>query len=77
MVVDGGVWQDACTFLPTHRRALGYVFQEASPLPHLSVRDNLAYGWKRVPPAERNLDWDAVLDWLGLALLIDRAPHQL
>ena len=32
VVVGGEVWQDdaARVFLPTHRRALGYVFQEAS-----------------------------------------------
>ena len=64
-------------FVPPHRRALGYVFQEASLFPHLSVRANLEYGWKRVPPAERTLQWDDVIDWLGLAPLIDRQPHQL
>ena len=39
--VNGQVWQDQRTFLPTHQRPLGYVFQEASLFPHLSVRDNL------------------------------------
>ncbi|MDP1924841.1 MAG: ATP-binding cassette domain-containing protein, partial [Thiobacillus sp.] len=34
--VNGVVWQDAATFLPTHRRPLGYVFQEASLFHHLS-----------------------------------------
>jgi molybdate transport system ATP-binding protein len=77
LVVDGDVWQDARTFLPTHRRALGYVFQEASLFPHLSVRGNLEYGMKRVPPGQRTVGWDAVIEWLGLAPLIDRAPHQL
>ncbi len=45
--VGGAVWQDGRTFVPTHRRALGYVFQEASLLPHLSVRENLIYGARR------------------------------
>ena len=77
LVVNGEVWQDEKTFLPTHRRALGYVFQEASLFPHLSVRGNLDYGWKRVPPAERTLNREDVIGWLGLDGLIDRAPHQL
>lgn len=77
LVVNGEVWQDEKNFLPTHRRALGYVFQEASLFPHLSVRGNLDYGWKRVPAGERTLNRDDVIGWLGLDSLIDRAPQQL
>ncbi|MGC1953133.1 MAG: ATP-binding cassette domain-containing protein, partial [Gammaproteobacteria bacterium] len=38
--VNGEIWQDsdAGVFLPTHRRPLGYVFQEKSLFAHLSVR---------------------------------------
>ncbi|MGB1027493.1 MAG: ATP-binding cassette domain-containing protein, partial [Rhodospirillaceae bacterium] len=43
-------WQDTTRrlFLPPHRRPIGYVFQEANLFPHLSVRDNLLYGRKRI-----------------------------
>jgi molybdate transport system ATP-binding protein len=43
------VWQDSAAgiFQPPHRRAVGYVFQEASLFPHLSVRKNLLYGADR------------------------------
>ncbi|MBT9590347.1 MAG: molybdenum ABC transporter ATP-binding protein [Thiobacillus sp.] len=75
--VNGEIWQDDRTFLPTHRRALGYVFQEASLFPHLSVRGNLEYGWKRVPAGERRIRFDDVIDWLGLSALLPQAPHQL
>ena len=75
--VNGEIWQDAQTFVPTHRRALGYVFQEASLFPHLSVRGNLEYGWKRVPAAERRIDFDDVVDWLGLDALLAHRPQQL
>jgi molybdate transport system ATP-binding protein len=77
LIVDGDVWQDDTVFVPTHRRALGYVFQEASLFPHLSVRANLEYGWKRVPLAERTIQRDEVIDWLELAPLIALRPHQL
>ena len=75
--VNGEVWQDGNTFLPVHRRALGYVFQEASLFPHLGVRANLEYGWQRVPPAERRIGFDAVVDWLGLDALLAQRPHEL
>ncbi len=46
--IDSEVWQDRDgTFLPTHKRPLGYVFQETSLFPHLSVRKNLLFGAPR------------------------------
>ncbi|WP_286804159.1 MULTISPECIES: molybdenum ABC transporter ATP-binding protein [unclassified Marinimicrobium] len=65
-------WQDGAQFLPTHRRRLGYVFQEPSLFEHLSVRGNLEYGWRRTPAAERHLSQEELIEWLGLAPLIDR-----
>ena len=71
------VWQSDREFLPTHRRALGYVFQEASLFDHLSVRDNLAYGERRVPRAERRLSLDAAVELLGIGGLLKRRPASL
>jgi molybdate transport system ATP-binding protein len=70
--VNGEVWQDGKQNLPTHKRQLGYVFQEASLFPHLSVRANLEYGLKRTPLAERKVKLEHVVEWLGLSHLIDR-----
>ncbi len=70
--VKDEVWQDGANFLPTHQRPLGYVFQEASLFPHLSVRRNLEYGLKRIPPAQRKVELDQVVEWLGLNKLIER-----
>ena len=40
--INGEIWQDTQqrTFVPVHKRALGYIFQEASLFAHLSVRGN-------------------------------------
>ncbi|TCT06801.1 molybdenum ABC transporter ATP-binding protein [Aquabacter spiritensis] len=75
-LVDGDVWQDARQFRPAHRRPVGYVFQEASLFPHLSVRRNLLYGAPLVPPP-RSIAFDEVVRLLGLAHLLDRGPHHL
>lgn len=79
VVVNGETWQDDAqrVFLPTHRRALGYVFQEASLFAHLSVRDNLAFGLKRIPLSERRVSHDAAVDLLGIGHLLDRQPATL
>ncbi|MDD4930216.1 MAG: molybdenum ABC transporter ATP-binding protein [Gallionella sp.] len=70
--VNGEVWQDDKAFVPVHQRPLGYVFQEASLFPHLSVRANLEYGYKRIKPAERRVQLVQVVEWLGLSHLIER-----
>jgi molybdate transport system ATP-binding protein len=70
--VNGETWQDDAIFVPTHKRPLGYVFQEASLFPHLSVRANLEYGLKRIAPSERKVPLEQVVDWLGLSHLIER-----
>lgn len=73
------VWQDDARglFLPVHRRALGYVFQEASLFPHLSVRANLEFGRKRVPAPERRFALAPVAALLGIEGLLDRRPDGL
>lgn len=77
--VNGDVWQDTArqVMLPVHQRALGYVFQEASLFEHLSVRDNLLFGFKRTPPAQRRHTWDHGLELLGIAHLLERNPLEL
>jgi molybdate transport system ATP-binding protein len=75
--VNGECWQDARQFRPVHKRAIGYVFQEPSLFPHLSVRSNLEFGLKRVPRKERQIAMEHVVDWLGLESLLPRQPLRL
>lgn len=75
--VGGVVWQDGGRFLAPHRRPLGYVFQEASLFPHLSVRRNLEYGLKRVPEDQRRVTLDEAVELLGLKDLLKRRPDGL
>jgi len=73
---DGELWQGENRFVPTYRRAVGYVFQESSLFAHLDVRGNLEFGLHRVPLQERRLEFDEVVALLDLsALLRHRAPQ--
>ena len=75
LVVGGEVWQDGGRCLPTHARPLGYVFQEASLFPHLSVRANIEYGMRRAgAPAN---GFDDIVELLGIAPLLEREPGRL
>src|SRR4051812_7003149 len=68
VAIGDTVWQDDATacWVPTHRRALGYVIQEAALFPHLDVRGNIAYGLQRIAPAERRIELDQVVALLGI-----------
>ncbi|MRD72378.1 molybdenum ABC transporter ATP-binding protein [Rhodocyclus tenuis] len=75
--VNDSVWQDATSFLPTHRRPLGYVFQHANLFPHLSVGRNLDYGARRAGAAARRVVRDDIIELLGIGALLERMPARL
>ncbi|AWM92480.1 molybdenum ABC transporter ATP-binding protein [Pseudomonas sp. 31-12] len=77
--VNDEVWQDSDKgiFVPPHKRALGYVFQEASLFPHLSVLANLEFGLKRIPKQQRRVDMAHATELLGIGHLLDRHPQHL
>jgi molybdate transport system ATP-binding protein len=77
LAVGDAIWQDGARFVPTHRRPLGYVFQDANLFSHLSVRGNLDYGWRRVPEADRKVSLDHTIDLLGIRALLPREPTSL
>ena len=75
--VNGDEWQGERGSRPVHQRPLAYVFQETSLFPHLSVKSNLMYGYKRIPQSERQVSFDQVVEWLGLSQLLGRMPEKL
>ncbi len=77
--VDGQTWEDSAArlFVPTHRRPLGYVAQDAALLAHLDVRRNIGFGLQRVPPALRRVSVEQVVELLGIGHLMDRHPATL
>jgi len=69
------IWQDEHQRLPPHQREVGMVFQHAALLPHLSVLENLRYGWRRSSAAAVALqEW---IDKLALEPLLARSPTTL
>ena len=79
------IWQDTSLgiCLPTWQRPLGYVFQESSLLPHLSVVDNLNFGLKRalksagVALSDAQIALQASVELLGIGSLLQRMPQEL
>lgn len=82
LTVGGTVWQDDATgvFRRPNHRPIGYVFQEASLFPHLSVQGNLMYGARRRAggrDGSGELGFDEVVELLGIAGLVERSVSGL
>ena len=75
--INGQVWQDGKQSLPTHRRPLGYVFQEPSLLPHLSARDNLEFARKRAATGSRENSLSNIVHLMGIQHLLEQMPAHL
>ena len=77
LVFDGESGLD----LPPEERGVGYVPQGYGLFPHLSVLDNVAFGWRsasrREPPLRRRQAAAEILDRLGGAHLSARSPSKL
>lgn len=63
--------------VPPEKRRVGYVFQDGRLFPHLAVRGNLTYGMRLQPKSERYMEFDQVVELLGLESLLDRRPAKL
>ncbi|MDF1600704.1 molybdenum ABC transporter ATP-binding protein [Mesorhizobium sp. YIM 152430] len=79
IATDGRVLVDTQngTFLRPHKRRIGYVFQDARLFPHLTVRQNLVYGRRFVPRAQRYGDFSETVELLGIGHLLERKPAKL
>ena len=65
--------------VPAHKRDIGMVFQNYAIFPHLSVRDNVAYGLKarHIPASEIKPRVDEALKLVQISHLADRKPNEL
>lgn len=81
VIIDGKVVASKDTYILPEKRNIGMVFQEYALFPHLTVRENIAFGLKKT---DRNLDASQqetivqeMLELVGLQTYEDRYPHQL
>lgn len=77
--INGTLWQDSerQLFLPTYKRSLGYVFQDANLFPHLTVLDNLYYGLTRIKQNNGMEKLLLAIELLGIGHLMARMPERL
>ena len=78
---SGEVWLGGrnVTWTQPEKRGVGFVYQRSMLFPHLSVRQNIAYGlrYHGVPRGEYRSRVDRVAELLGIARLLDRGIEAL
>ena len=80
LTIGDDIWQDDVKhiFLPPHQRQVGYVFQEPSLFAHLSVKDNLLYGYRRATQNKKpEITFDHIVALFGVEALLGRSPANL
>jgi iron(III) transport system ATP-binding protein len=73
--LGGQTLDDGRSYVAPEARGIGYVPQEGALFPHLSVRENVAFGLPR--PERRGPRVAALLEMVGIASLERRMPHEL
>ncbi len=63
--------------LPPEKRCLGYIFQDSRLFPHLSVKQNLTFGMKLLKKNQRKVNFDQVVELLGIGHILYRRPAKL
>jgi molybdate transport system ATP-binding protein len=79
IILDGELLYSAAAAVnvPPERRRVALVFQRPHLFPHLSVRGNLLYGWKRCAAANRQTGLVDIVDVLKIGHLLDRGVNHL
>ncbi len=79
IAIDGETVDDTAAGLhvPTWRRRIGYVFQDARLFPHLNVAQNLDYGRRMNRLAQDPAQHQRVVELLDIGALLDRRPGKL
>lgn len=75
--IDDEVVAGPDTFRPPEQRDVGLVFQEFALFPHLTAAENVAFGIKDLPAAERTERVDALFDLVGLQAHREQYPEDL
>jgi len=79
IILDGQTLFDSAQGkdIPTDHRRIGMVFQRPHLFPHLTVKGNLLYGFKRCPRERHKVTLDKVVDILQLDRLLERGIKNL
>ena len=63
--------------MPPEKRRFGYVFQDPALFPHLTVWDNIRYGYRLTPVDQRKIEPEQLVELFRIEHLVDRSVANL
>ena len=75
--INDQCFSSARTLIPVEQRSVGMVFQDFALFPHLTVRDNIAFGLQKSVKQERRERIEEVVQLLEITDFQGKYPHQL
>ena len=77
LTLFGNAWQNNKKSLPSHKRPIGYVFQEANLFPHLTAQQNLDFAIQRANKGQSVISDEEVIKQLNIEEILTQYPSQL
>lgn len=75
--INGKIVSSRHSIEAPHKRDIGLLFQDFALFPHLTVRENIAYGLAGLDRIEARKRVDELLDHVRLEKHVDKYPHML
>ncbi len=82
-LVDGEVWirgirvSNTKHLVPVEQRQVGMVFQDYALFPHMTVKENIAFGLKKVRGVQKQKRIAELVDLLEIEDFLNKYPHRL
>jgi len=77
LTMGGKMLVSSSIFVEPEKRNIGVVFQDYALFPHLTVKENVLFGLRKMRKDEAKARVDELLALVGLAAMADRYPHML
>jgi len=75
--ISGRCVSDDKTFIPVEERNVGMVFQDFALFPHLTVKENIAFGLEKLSTNNKKKRIEEVADLLEISTFMTDYPHRL
>ncbi len=75
--IAGKCVSDKNTFIEPHKRDVGFLFQDFALFPHLTTKENIAWGLSHLEPKKKTNRLEELLEQISMTEHGDKYPHEL
>ena len=75
--IAGKCVSDKNRFIEPHKRDVGFLFQDFALFPHLTTKENIAWGLSHLEPKKKTNRLEELLEQISMTEHEDKYPHEL